>query len=310
MLNYKKPVFWLIAAAVVICIAAGAYFLTDSVDNTETPSQPALADIRENYSAQQAAKDGCVVLDENTVVSGEDIWYNFVNEAKEGRSASVRIYQSYSDPYGYYVKELSYDGEKYFLQFYDRTGDTDEEFLFQSEYKYLVSSPYSWLDKNSVVFLLADSEDVTAMGYFSAMISSTVKPEYGIYNHCHLIYSVATDDNEYFLDTFYGVTFADIDGDGKEEKCCLGMGRTSGVFTFTSSAYKNGKLKYHNVFMPVAYYEPNFVQGEDGKLQVRCVSQGDEPETRLFDIVLTKGNVELVENGEELASATNDWNRE
>lgn len=310
MFHYKRPAFWLLAAAVLICITAAAYFLNHSAPNTEISSPPALEDTRKNYSAKQAAKDGCVVLDENSVVSGEDIWYDFVNEAKEGNSASVRIYQTYSSPYSYYVKELSYNGEKYLLQYYDRTGDTDKEFLFQGEYKYLVSSPYPWMDKDSIVFLLADSEDVTAMGYFSAMASSTVRPEYDVYNHCRMIYNVLVDDNEYFTNTFYGVTFADIDGDGKEEKCCLGMGMTSGVSTFTFSAYKNGKLKYNNIYIPVAHFEPSFVKDEEGKLQVRCVSQGEEPEIHLFDIVITKGNVELMENGETLASATNNRNRE
>jgi len=36
VLNYKKPAFWIIAVAIVVCVAAAVCFLTDPVDSNRT----------------------------------------------------------------------------------------------------------------------------------------------------------------------------------------------------------------------------------------------------------------------------------
>ncbi len=40
----------------------------------------------------------------------------------------------------------------------------------------------------------------------------------------------------------------DIDGDGTDEHCFLSIGPTSGIFTFSITAYENGKPEYSNLF--------------------------------------------------------------
>lgn len=296
VLNYKKPAFWIIVASIAVCIVVGVCFLTDPA---ETISWPTLEETRENYSAEQAAADGCVVLDGHTLLAGEKSWIDFVNETESGNPAIVRIYQAYSDQGDmYFVKELRYDGEKYLLQFYDRTGDTNEEFLSKKEYKYLVRSPYSWNDWVTDNYLLANSKEVSAELYYSSIVSPTVRPGYDIYNHSYNIYS-NTVDSDYYRNSVWDTTFADIDNDGQEEKCCLGDGRTSGLFTFTLSVYENDNVKYQSVFCTDFYYL-SFTKDANGTLQVKGVTQGEPPETHLFDIVLSDGEIKLTENGEAL----------
>lgn len=306
MINYKKPALWVaLAAAVAVVIAVAAVFLAM---RREPPAAPAnawldLRELRENYTVEQAAADGCVVLDGSDLLSGEKYWIDFVNYTKSGKPAMVRIYQSYSDHDGsYYVKELVYDGEKYTLTFYDRTGDTGEEFLSRQEFKYLIRSPYS--PKNSDTgttdyYLLANDASVTAEGYFNALLSSTMKPEYDIYSHCKIIYSNRISD-DYYVNSHYGTAFADIDGDWEEEKCCLGLGPTSGVFSFTLSVYEGDELEYHGVFI-TDFYDLGFAEDADGTLRVRAISQGGT-DAHLFDIALRDGAVRLAENGTEIRS--------
>lgn len=297
VMNYKKPAFWMVALAIATCIVLAVCFLTNPKQPSGSDSWPKLEDIRENYSPEQAKIDGCVVIDNSDLLFGEKAWVDFVNATAAGQEATVRIYQSYSNQNDhYYVKELRYDGEKYLLRFYDRTGDTGEEFLSQEEYRYLKRGIYAPNPQSDLFvedYLLADSPEVTAEGYFSALISSTIRPEQDIYSHCRSIYS-CTVNQAYAAQSMYGVAFYDIDGDGIEEKCCLGWGQTSGVFTFTLTTYEDDEQEQYQVYC-TEFYDLSFAQAENGKLQVRATTQGDSPKTHRFDLVMQDGFITLVE---------------
>lgn len=289
-MSYRKPLFWSVIVTIITCTFLTACSLTEQ--SIKPDYKLKLEDLKENYSAEQATADGYVVIDNSTLLAGEKIWVDFVNSTAQGRQAHVRIYQSYSkQDNSYRVKDLRYDGEKYLLSYYDRTGDTKEEFLFQGEYKYLNRSIYSWSKVNPIpaeYYLLSDSEDATAEGYLNSLISSIYKP----YNNCNMIYS-RTVDSEYAKRASYGVAFCDIDKDGKEEKCYLGWGQTSGVFTFTLTAYENRELEYYNMYRTQWYHPLRFVQAENGKLQIEGVNQNSPPETHIFDITVRKGVIIL-----------------
>lgn len=97
------------------------------------------------------------------------------------------------------------------------------------------------------------------------------------------------------LDAYYDKITADIDNDGVAEECTLGFGPTSGLLTFTFSAYENGMEEYSNIFLEMGsevYWE--FEKGADGK--VRVVSKSDEygSVVRKYDIKIKDGDIELV----------------
>ncbi len=293
----KYGVYWIIAA-VIACLVLAVCFLTGPKAPADpTASWPALADTREGYTPQQAEEDGCVVVDGSTLLAGEKLLADFVNDTAMGRPAAMRVYQSYSDPVdSYYVKELRYDGQVYHLQFYDRTGDTGEEFLSQSTYKYFIRDFYAWNFQPTTggeYYLLSDNPEVTAQGYLGQMVSSSVTPEGMIYNHCSMLLGLAVSSSS-VLETHNGAAFWDIDGDGVEEKCCLGMGRTSGLFTFTLNVYEGDQLEYENVYCTEGY-RLRFLQAEDGTLQIEGITQGDDPETHIFDLVVQDGRIVLKE---------------
>ncbi len=264
-----------------------------------------LADTRENYSAEEAEADGCVVFDGETLLAGERAWADFENTTASGRKAKVRVYQMYTDQNRHYsVKELSYDGSKYRLQFYDQD-ENDKEYLFSEHYRYLVTSIYNPDPESSNLslhYLLSDNPNVTADGYWAHMFSSYYSPD-SIYNHCMRLFSRLID-NAYLLQRGLGLAFADIDNDGKEEKCCLGYGPTSGVLTFTLTVFEGDQIEYAGLFSPA----PNrsfisFFQEEDGTLKVQmknwAVAEYPSIVGELYNIVIRDGTLVLVdENGE------------
>ena len=240
VLNYKKPTFWVVLSVVAAGVILAVCFLTNPFKSDVTTSKPeidvsnpsetgaedswpALADICENYSSEEAEADGCVVFDGETLLAGERAWADFENTTASGRKAKVRVYQTYTDQNRRYsVKELSYDGSTYLLQFYDRD-ENDKEYLFSKHYRYLVTSGYQPDPESSnfsLHYLLSDNPNVTADGYWAHKFSSYYSPD-SIYNHCMRLFSRLID-NGYLLQRGHGLAFADIDNDGKEEKCCLG----------------------------------------------------------------------------------------
>ena len=76
----------------------------------------------------------------------------------------------------------------------------------------------------------------------------------------------------------YDSAVFDIDGDGKNEVCVLGYGRTSGLFTFTFSAAEEGadRTEYNNVFC-TEWYDLSFARCEDGVVRVQGIDQAEVP---------------------------------
>ncbi len=98
------------------------------------------------------------------------------------------------------------------------------------------------------------------------------------------------------LDAYYDKITADIDNDGIAEECTLAFGPTSGLLTFTFSAYENGIEEYSDSFLETdsteLYWE--FEKGIDGK--VRVVAKDDKygSVVRKYDISIKDGSIELV----------------
>ena len=94
----------------------------------------------------------------------------------------------------------------------------------------------------------------------------------------------------------------DVDGDGIDEVCVLGFGRTSGLFTFTFRAAEIGAdtLKY-DTFFCTEWYDLSFIREDDGVVRVQGVDQKDPPQTHLFDIAIVDGSIQLTEDGQSIS---------
>jgi len=91
----------------------------------------------------------------------------------------------------------------------------------------------------------------------------------------------------------------DIDGDGKKEICSLGVGPTSGIFTFRFSV-SGDTVNISQIFYS-AVCSLSFSEGADGKTQVRMVKYAESPEVHYLDISIKDGQIILSENGVPIA---------
>ena len=100
-----------------------------------------------------------------------------------------------------------------------------------------------------------------------------------------------------FTNVYDTATF-DIDDDGVDEVCTMSVGPTSGLFTFIFSVRELGAAEdeYYTVNYS-KWYDLSFIKGSDGVMRVQGITQGENPETHLFDISIKDGHVYLSENG-------------
>ncbi len=260
---------------------------------------PPLDTLKEGYTEQAAAEDGCVILEGQYIIAGEARWLAFLSETKSGNEASVRLYQCYHEiGGGYYVKDLIFDGKNYRIMFWDRKGDTGEEFFSDHVYPYLLRdfhNPNPKIPGSTEYYLLTDNLEVTADGYFGMLVSSTIRPEFEIYSNTHICLGNRVDAT-YVADSAFDVACADLDGDGDLEKVCLGLGQTSGLFTFSLSLYDGDERITQSVFC-TPFYTLSFMKNAQGVLTVKGVPQSGGM-TRYYSISLHNGTLNLTdENG-------------
>ena len=82
-------------------------------------SSVSLKDLPDTYNAEQAEIDGCLIISDNSVLSGQEIWKGFLSDVNRGQPAFLRVFRSYQGRQGsQYEKEiydLHFDGSIYAL---------------------------------------------------------------------------------------------------------------------------------------------------------------------------------------------------
>ena len=267
----------------------------------KTPSLPPLEEVVEGYEWFQSKEDGSTVkLYDDLQTPGDETdkaWINFVNASYSGNPAFVRIrisalhdihIEGYDND-AYWIKDLSFDGKKYTLQYYENGK------LITEEYKYLVRFGSVKSDNNSYDnYLLTDTpadklsqKDLAGGNYKGNLIYSVQVPRGYVQNTC------------------FGSVYINFNGINEEEKCSLGTDPSISTPNFTLTFfpdYHPYELGYQNIF-EANYDSVCFVWSEDGEPMVQTVKNGDEPEIHTYEIVPIYGDkVGLMENGKALKS--------
>lgn len=186
VLHYKKPAFWIIVMAVVLCIIVAVCFLTDPMHYfaAELPQYVALEDLPKDYGLHQAKQDGCVVMEDGDVTSGEDIWQTFIAATKRGQKAQVRyvdydtpnIPESYPDDLtvspSMYVHDLTYDGRRYTARWYEGGKEISRSYKYLLHLTGNAESRYATYQSYDR-YVLTDRNDVTWEDIFAGLVSSS-----------------------------------------------------------------------------------------------------------------------------------------
>lgn len=109
------------------------------------------------YTAEEAAADGCVVIEDGLIVGGASLWIDFLVRSGKQKDAAVRIvcYENEKTIYGSRIMELIYKNNKYLVSYLNENGDVQEEV-----YQYLKCYPGSQEGENSS-YVLTNNPDLT-----------------------------------------------------------------------------------------------------------------------------------------------------
>lgn len=141
MKQFKK---WLPLSCVAILIVL--IFMMTSYSKKKTYNN--LEEIPDNYTLEDAKKDGFVVFEDLSITSGQDAWDDFVKTCDKKEEASIllayyytlgdvshyssELYEQIKDEYPIlYLQKLSFDGTEYTITWYE-----DEELITRT-YAYL-----------------------------------------------------------------------------------------------------------------------------------------------------------------------------
>ena len=96
VLNYKKPAFWIIVAALIACAAAAVFFLTNPIDKGDPIDEEnsyfmmieeeGIAEIRVSTPINSG---GCIHADNSLFKSGEKVWLENLNHIDDLRGVEV-----------------------------------------------------------------------------------------------------------------------------------------------------------------------------------------------------------------------------
>ena len=112
----------ILAIILILVIASGMASCASGKETNKTPTYDGegnylgFSDITESYTPEDAAEDGCLVIDsigDDYTTSGYEKWERFVERAEAGENAFLRVVH-FIDGVGYYSDLHYYDG-KYIL---------------------------------------------------------------------------------------------------------------------------------------------------------------------------------------------------
>lgn len=281
VLNYKKPAFWVIAVAIVLCIVLAFGFLTNpkntSVFNSKYETGKCLySDV---VSAEKETKTNNVVYS----ITAYGVVFRTFEDGTTEELGELTETDFTADA----LKEtLNKQGEKIDL------GKTKNAYeILNEDGKYVI-----FQKSNGTVYLVSFFSDGNIMNVFKLKRT-------GDYEEV-----IPHVENEYTAIISYA-TF-DVDGDGKDENCALTYGPTSGLFTIVFTAIEVGEEEpeYINTFnLKYSGGRPEFYKSQNGEIKLKCYDDiwengsHDRTEEIFLDIEIENGNIVLKDGDENIA---------
>lgn len=285
VLSYKKPAFWIIVAAVVACVAVAVCFLTNPKDNSYDET-----DSNDSSFAWDFPLENDYIYIQDLGCDVEDVKIAFEKARFEDGELVFDIRWTNES-----AETIDIGPD---FEVYKYNGSTFEKLENKGAWNYYRDLLAGKGTDSDVVLTGTIPYETTASYNLSAHYDVLAPGKYRFEAHGAWIEFKIIDNFDVISGVYDTATF-DVDGDGKEENCSLRYGHTSGLFSFIFSVRdkETGETKYETDYILAQAFEPSFQKGADGKMKVRGIRQGENPETHLFDISIEDGNVILTENG-------------
>lgn len=150
-----------------------------------------LEELPDNYSLEQAKKDGCVTHENGDITQGKEIFEAFFNTTKSGKTDEVRLafYYTPDDPSGYapeyyesvkndypclYIQDLSFDGQQYTIHWYEDGKEIIRNYSYIMKYEGQAESPTASY-KSYIRYVLTNDDKVTWQKLMHGMFSSKME---------------------------------------------------------------------------------------------------------------------------------------
>lgn len=311
VLSYKKPLLWIIIAAIATCAVLAVVLLTDpkKPSDIKTPETwPSLLEITDEYTPEQARRDGCVVIKQGAIFCNPDLLFEFDKKVENHTPAKMRICNftitetvsssvavndgkepAVSVPVAKEVAivfEIEYTGDEFILSYrVPAQGVTTEKF------NYLISGITSYAaseDINICVYQLTNDEKLTQPKLFDLTSSIVTLDPRTI-----TMFTVDTETGE----PIFGSGSYDVDKDGREEKLLLVPKGSSDNAVFGIKAYYSGKLLYEGDCDAELSTLPVFVPDENGAPTV-CVRDRETGNDVIFGVSVKNGKIVIGHNAD------------
>lgn len=165
-----------------------ALFLSAITGCGQSDNPMPLEKVPEDYSLEQAKKEGCIVHEDGDITQGKERFEEFYNTTKAGKSDEVRLADYYSpdDPSGYdpesyesvkagyprlYIQDLSFDGEQYTIRWYSDGEEIARNYSCLMKYEGSAESPDAGY-KSYTRYVLTNDDEVTWQELVWGMVSS------------------------------------------------------------------------------------------------------------------------------------------
>lgn len=156
------------AAIIIVTSSCGRATANLEFDLDTNGNYEGFKTLPENYTPEQAIKDGCYVSKNGEEVGGSDAWKRFLENAKSGNNSSIRIMSIYDN--------AAYYDDLFYVEGYYRVFDSSSEDLTDRKYKYILDlrgrMPNAAEDNRWVV--LTDDEALTFENVSLSMYSSSL----------------------------------------------------------------------------------------------------------------------------------------
>lgn len=263
VLNYKKPAFWIIIVAILICVAVAVCFLTNPPGDDDSTTNPTYSDF-----AWSAAYDTLYIDNINCDIDND------------GLTEEVRLYAGPTGVQSYVIavwdnKELELNGWFYPPDRKDWKFDKSADGAV-----YIKATDPNESEKSTELKLSIENDMLVVSGDEIKLAGNKINAE--------------------MIDVQSSYQF-DIDGDGKNEYCTVCPdGYYKNDFKFVVFQNESDVTpKYYTIFESSDLYLIYFRE-IDGQVKLCALQSGTEAKERSFDISIKDDNVVLSENGKKL----------
>jgi hypothetical protein len=148
--RYMKRIAIIVAMVIIPVIFVGCSKMDKEHGNLA--GYVSYSTLQEDYSLEDAKKDGCVVFEDLHLTSGEEHWLRFVDITKKGEPASIRLayyytleaqkghvsdelYEEIKDEYPcLYFTDLIYDGAKFTTYYVEEGKEYIDKYVYLNHY--------------------------------------------------------------------------------------------------------------------------------------------------------------------------------